>query len=313
MSRRNHQPIASSIPDSSATLQVPSTITQEQNRQIFELTRRKHEVELATAEEDAKQRRVTVEEESMLRRELMVKESKACVAAAASATIAPPPRKIVMEDDDIIGEVPQEVINITLRFAGLSQEEIIRIFHNKFKPINLYRLRHMRGLRFDTFQEQERIGIEYGMLRLRKTSVTYKDFGKSIHEVWSEAFHNYTTILVSLFEKEAPDLHNTLAELHSNIYELSTVYEWQDAVLLMAIEAHSYIVAQKPIDLLRWVISAKFQGRFCKARTLIGMRATITDNKRKRSKSTPGRRVKSFSGPNNPSVTYDLINKGDCN
>lgn len=47
------------------------------------------------------------------------------------------------EEDDIIGEVPLEVKNITLRFAGLPQEEIVRIFQTKFKPINLYRFRHM--------------------------------------------------------------------------------------------------------------------------------------------------------------------------
>lgn len=61
------------------------------------------------------------------------------------------------------------------------------------------------------------------MLRLRKTSVTYKDFGKSFYNVWADAFHNYTTILVSLFDKEAPDLHSALAKFYSNVYKLSTV------------------------------------------------------------------------------------------
>ncbi len=243
----------------------------------------------------------------------MVKESEVRVAATAAATIAPPPKKIVMEDDDIIGEFPQEVMDITLRFAGLPKEEIVRIFHKKFKPINLYRLRHMRGLRFDTFQDQEQIGIDNGMLRLWKTLGTYKDFGKFFHKVWSEVFRNYTTILVFLLGKEAPDLHTALAEFYSNIYELSTVYKWQEAVPPMAIEAHLYIVAQQPTHPLTLVISAKFQGRFCTTMTLIGMKATITDNKRKRSKSLLGRHVKSSSGSNKPSVTCDLFNKGDCN
>ncbi len=127
------------------------------------------------------------------------------------------------------------------------------------------------------------------MLRLWKTSGIYKDFRKSFHEVWSELFHNYTIILVSLFGKEAPGLHTALAEFYSNIYELSTVYEWQDKVFPMAIEAYLYIVAQKPTISLRWVILAKFQGRFCTARTLIGIRAKITDNNEKRSKSPLGR------------------------
>ncbi|MCJ1346605.1 hypothetical protein MMC31_004823, partial [Peltigera leucophlebia] len=72
MSRRTPKPTASSTPDSSATLQVPSTMTQEQNEQIFELTRQKLEAEMATAEEDARLRRAAAEEESKLRRELTV-------------------------------------------------------------------------------------------------------------------------------------------------------------------------------------------------------------------------------------------------
>lgn len=42
-------------------------------------------------------------------------------------------RKTLSEVDDIIGEVPSEASSISLHFAGLPQEEIIRIFHNKFK------------------------------------------------------------------------------------------------------------------------------------------------------------------------------------
>ncbi len=60
----------------------------------------------------------------------------------------------------------------------------MRIFQNKFKLINLYRLRHMRRLRFDSLHDQDRIGIEDGMLELRKTLGTYKDFGKFFYEVW---------------------------------------------------------------------------------------------------------------------------------
>lgn len=131
----------SSTPDSTATLQVPATqlppMTQEQNKLLFELTRRKLEAELAAAEV-----------ESRLRRELMIKESEARVAAAvaaasaaaASTTAWAQARTSTAEEDDITGEVPPEVTSITLRFAGLPQEEIVRIFQNKFKPIKLYRL-----------------------------------------------------------------------------------------------------------------------------------------------------------------------------
>ncbi len=107
-------------------------------------------------------------------------------------------------------------------------------------------------------QNHDRVGIEDGMLKLRKTSGTYKDFRKSFYKVWADAFHNYTTILVSLFGKEAPDLHAALAEFYNCIYELSTVYEWHEAVLPMAIDAHTFIVTQQPTDPRKWVIPEKF-------------------------------------------------------
>ena len=118
--------------------------------------------------------------ESKLKLECIQKESDARVAAAVAAAAAATPvaRAHNVKDDEILGEISSEVSDLSLRFAGLPQEEIIRIFHNKFKPINLYRLRHMRELCYETFQDEERIGIEDGMLRLRKTSGSYKDFGR---------------------------------------------------------------------------------------------------------------------------------------
>ena len=201
-------------PDSTATIQVLATqvppMTQEQNELFFELTRRKLKAELAA-----------VEVEARLRRELMLKETEARIAAAvaaASTTSGAQARMSTAGEDHIISEAPPEVTSITLQFAGPSQEEIVRIFQNKFKPINLYHLRHIRGLRFDALQDHDRIGIEDGILSLRKTSGTYKNFGKSFYDVLGDAFHNHTTIFVSLFSKEASDLHTALAEFYSNVY-----------------------------------------------------------------------------------------------
>ncbi len=210
-------------------------MTPEQTDLIFELSRRKLEAEMAAAEV-----------ESGLRQKMMVKESE--VRFAASVAAVPTRRPMTDKEDNITGEVLIEVMSITLRFSGLLQEETVRIFQNKFKSINPYRLRHMRGLRFDSLYDQDCISIEDGRLKLRKTSGAYKDFGKSFYEVWADAFHNYTTILVSVFGREVLDFHSALAEFYTNIYELSTVYKWQEAVLPMAIEAHTFIVAKQPID-----------------------------------------------------------------
>lgn len=129
-------------------------MTQEQTNLIFNLTYQKLKVDLATAELDVRVRRVAAEKEAKLQRELIVEESEARVATAITAAVTPvaaPQRSSLAEEDNITGEVPPKVMSITLYFAGLPQEEIIRIFHmNKFKPINLYWLRQMRRLRFDS-------------------------------------------------------------------------------------------------------------------------------------------------------------------
>ncbi len=187
----------------------------------------------------------------------------------------------------------------------------MKVFQNKFKPINLYRLRHIRGFRFNSLHDQDRIGIEDGILKLRKTSRTYKDFGKSFYEVWADAFHNYTTILVSFFGRKVPNLHSALAEFYTNIYKLPIVYEWQEVVLSMVIEARIFIIAQQPTDLSKWVIPEKFQGRFCTAGTMIEMGSIIgAGAKRKRLRSPAGARRGKSSGSNNPSISCELLTKG---
>lgn len=94
----------------------------------------------------AEEKRTATARKAELKLKLMRKESNAGIAASAAATAAAAtaaaapthtPRRTGMEDDDIIGEVPPEVTNISLCFAGLPQEEIVRIFHNKFKAMNL--------------------------------------------------------------------------------------------------------------------------------------------------------------------------------
>ncbi len=143
--------------------------------------------------------------------------------------------------------------------------------------------------------------------------MTYKDFGKSFYEVWADAYHNYTTILVSVFGREVLDLYSALAEFYTNIYKLSTVYEWQEAVFPMAIEADTFIVAKQPKDPSKCVISEKFQGKFWTARTMIEMGSIMSAGaKKKRSRSLAGAQCGRLSGSNNPSISCKLFNKGSC-
>lgn len=173
----------------------------------------------------------------------------------------------------------------------------------------------MRGLSFEAYQDEERIGIEDGMLKFRKSSGSYKDYGSSFYEVWSDAFINYTSILVSLFGTTAPHLQASLTQFYGTVLQLSKVYDWKEALLPLVIEVHSHIVTQQPSDPKQWVIPPEFQGRFCTPKTVIGMNSLLGAAKRKRSRSPPSRRSNKQSADsvsNNPSVICDLFNKGSC-
>ncbi len=263
------------------------------------------------AERDAIQSRSQLELEC-LRRESEARVTASTASAAIAAQAQRPRAQLGRNDEDLQGEVPPEVADLSPQFVGLPQEEILKIFQNKFKPINLYRLRHMRGLTFEADKDEERIGIEDGMLKLRKTSGTYKDYGSSFYGVWSEAFINYTSIMVSLFGATAPHLQAALIQFYGLGLQLSKVYDWKEALLPLAIEVHSHIVTQQPSDPKQWVIPPEFQGRFCTPTTVIGMNSLLgsASAKRKPSKSPTRRSARTGSLTNNPSVVCDAFNKG---
>lgn len=83
----------------------------------------------------------------------------------------------------------------------------------------------MQGLTFKTYKDTEKIGIKDGMLKLRKTSETYKDYDSNFYKVWSEAFINYTSIIVFLFGAMASHLQAALTKFYSLVLQLWKVYD----------------------------------------------------------------------------------------
>lgn len=288
-------------------MQIPSGLTQEQSDQISEILLQKAQLEKEAAAEKAK-----------FELECMSRESEARIAAvtaAASAGTAVARRPMDGEDDSTC-EVHPESKSIRRRFARLPQEQIIKIFHNKFDPIDLYRLRYRRGLQAEADQDQDYFFVQDGLLKVRRAGGSYKNFGESFHEVWGEAFLNYITIFVSFVGREASDLCAALIQFHGRILELSRIYEWQGAVLPLAIEVHSYFIHQNPLDPVTWSIPVDFQSTFCPSDKAIGWGTLVAANKRKRSRSPPshriGRSFTRYNDTNNASVTCERFNKGCC-
>ena len=89
----------------------------------------------------------------------------------------------------------------------------------------------MQGIQYDTYKERDHMQLEGGVLQLKKTSGSLKDYGSSVQEVWQEAFHNYLTIMTFFFSKGNPELNARISNFYSTINQLSKVYEWQGAVL----------------------------------------------------------------------------------
>lgn len=83
----------------------------------------------------------------------------------------------------------------------------------------------MQDFTFEAYKDEEKIGIKDGMLKLEKTSETYKDYGSSFYKVWSEAFINYTSIIVSLFGATAPCLQAVFTQFHGLVLQFSKVYD----------------------------------------------------------------------------------------
>lgn len=87
----------------------------------------------------------------------MIKNSDVHVVMATFATITttttttiaiaqPQRQSVITKENDIIREVFLKVMNVIFCFTYLSQEEIVRIFYNKFKLIKLYQICHIQGL-----------------------------------------------------------------------------------------------------------------------------------------------------------------------
>jgi hypothetical protein len=170
-------------------------LTPNQNNQLFEIYRRKIEQEKRDEIARATQVKELIDKttelmkrKTQLEMNLMKRESNARIATTTAVVIAAISAALLKtrfmnEEDDLIDEILFEVQALNVRYASLSQDEIVKIFLNKFKSINLYRLRHMCDLQYDKLNDMNRIDIEDEMLRLRKTSRIYKNFEKSFHEM----------------------------------------------------------------------------------------------------------------------------------
>ena len=237
-------------------------LTREERSARFALEQRKMEAELAAvqartaAEVAAIEARTAREQEESQARIAAMRTEPATAGAAAAPTQE-------NEEDSLTGEISPAALLVANKYPGLPKEEIARIFTNKFRLQNLYKLRHLQG-REDKDQE-ENIFIKDGRMKLKRASENLRDFGAS-PAIWSESFLNYSSILVNFFGAPFPLLFYVLLKFHDQILKLSQIYEWQNAVLPLAIDFHTSITTANHTDVEAWAdLSQTWIYQYCTA------------------------------------------------
>lgn len=242
--------------------------TQQQIDARFALEQRKFEAEVAAIEAR------TIREN---------KESRARIAATQSgAGSAAAPRNRVDEEKPV-GEIIPAALLVASRYPGIPKAEIARIFANKFRPENLYKLRHLKG-RVDKDRD------ENGPMKLKRAIGTLHNFG-STWDIWSESFINYCMIMVDFFGITFPTLHRALLLYYTKIYKLSKIYEWQTAVLLLAIDYHTEITTGNHIDVDAWTLPQDWIDEYCSPNKVLAVFSTPQKRSATGIESRPVRRL----------------------
>lgn len=107
------------------------------------------------------------------------KRKAAAEEAGWATTVYParPRQATTMEEDKYTSEILIKIKALATQFAGLPQGEIAKVFSHCVKPMNLYKLRLMKG-RDDLYHDQ--IHIDKDTLKMRKVTGSYKDYRTTI-------------------------------------------------------------------------------------------------------------------------------------
>ena len=224
-------------------------LSAEQMDALFAIARQKAEQELQAV--TARARRD--EEESVAR--------IAAIRAPANAVVPTGSTRSTGEEEETsLGEISPIILSVAGRYPGLPKAEIARIHENRFKPENLYKFRHLKGR--EDKDRDENITFEHGQMKIKKVMGTLRDFGNTI-EIWSDGFLNYAMVMVDFFGVAFPSLFRSLLMFHSKVRHLSRIYDWQHAVLPLAIDYHTEITTGTHTDVEGWALPQHRVDQYC--------------------------------------------------
>ena len=114
------------------------------------------------------------------------------------------------------------VRKVALSHPGLPRRDVYAIYENKFKPLDLYKLRYHAGRGGD--EKKARIIEDMdGMFIFKKKRGLYKDFSL-VSKIWSYIFFNYVAILLGYNNITYFFLFEAFFAFHARIIEFSEIY-----------------------------------------------------------------------------------------
>src|SRR5947209_12108218 len=220
------------------------------------LLQQQYQVSQQLLEEEFQRERERKEERHQLegqeRRATLQREAAADERAAAAAA-QPPSRTAVANDEDgeatLTGEERSFINNILAAHIAVPEKYIIQIFQSSFNPLNLPKL-HRNGTDLADKPDEIQLSLT-GQMSIKKARGSVKDFGRS-PTIWLDGFMVYSDIIHQLFGLKFPALSSALLRFCRQIMDLSKIYVWNDAVLLLALRYHQHVMRSGQTNHEQW-------------------------------------------------------------
>jgi hypothetical protein len=178
----------------------------------------------------------------------------ASMAGPSTSTSAP-----VVEDD--FGE---NLLSISerqqiLSFPTVPKKHVIAIARNTFDPGNLP---YLENLIVDDLTSDVNITFEDGKLKQSKN--VGKASAIKTPSMWSKNFITYVRIVSIFYGTKHPQIVDKLLEFHNDIIDLALTYDWQKAVLGLALLHHRTALCKGFADLDAWKLPSNLIDRYCR-------------------------------------------------
>jgi hypothetical protein len=147
-----------------------------------------------------------------------------------------------------------------LSFPMIPKKHVIAIARNTFDPGNLP---YLENLLVDDLTSDVTISFEDGKLKQSKN--VGKASAIKTPAIWSKNFITYVRVVSIFHGVQHPRILDKLLEFHNIVVELSQTYDWQKAVLPLALLFHRTALHKGFADLDAWELPANMIDRYCRS------------------------------------------------